>query len=231
VAVVTTSSDKKGLGLLLALAIALFGARNAAGSIVTALNIAYEEKERRGFIKVNLLSLAITAAAVATAVLGLLGAGAMRFMHELVPADSPALLAISRVLTYALLGLVGATSAALLYRYGPSRERSRWRWITPGSALFAVSWVALTIGFGIYVARFGSYGATYGSLSAIVVLLTWLYLSSYALLFGAELNSELEHQTARDTTSGPERPLGERGAWAADHVAGADEASTAAQPG
>lgn len=219
VSVVESSGEKKGLGLLLALAIALFGARNAAGSIVTALNVAYEEEERRGFIKVNLLSLAITAGAVATAALGILGVGAMRFMHLALPEAPGGVVSISRLLTYIVLGLAAATAAAVLYRYGPSREKPRWAWLTPGSILFAVGWVVLTIGFGIYVSRFGSYGATYGSLSAVVVLLTWIYLTAYALLFGAELNSELEHQTARDTTSGPEQPLGTRGAWAADHVA------------
>ncbi len=91
---------------------------------------------------------------------------------------------------------------------------------TPGSVLFTVSWIILTLGFGFYAANFANYGATYGSLSAIVAALTWVYLSSYILLLGAELNSELEHQTAHDTTTGPEMPLGERGAWVADHVAG-----------
>ena len=217
--VVRTSGEKKGLGLLLAIAVALFGARNAAGSIVTALNIAYEEEERRGFLKVNLLALAITLGAVLTAALGMLGAGAMRYMHIALPDAGMSLLSLSKVVTYVVLGLVAATAAALLYRYGPSRDRPRWRWLTPGSLLFAIGWVALTVGFGIYVARFGSYGATYGSLSAVVVLLTWIYLTAYVLMFGAELNSELEHQTAHDTTSGPEKPMGERGAWAADHVA------------
>ena len=87
--------------------------------------------------------------------------------------------------------------------------------------------MALTIGFGIYVANFGSYNATYGSLGAVVVMLTWMYLSSYVLLFGAELNSELEHQTAKDTTEGAPRPIGERGAWSADHVAGEPHAAGA----
>ncbi|MGX7953080.1 YihY/virulence factor BrkB family protein [Tsuneonella sp. HG249] len=219
VSVVKTSGEKKGLGILLALVIALFGSRNAAGSIVTALNIAYEEKESRGFLKVNLLSLAITLGAVITAALGILGIGAMRFMHLAIPEAAPGMVSVSKVATYVVLAIAAATAAALLYRYGPSRQRSRWAWLTPGSVFFAVGWVLLTIGFGIYVARFGSYGATYGSLSAVIVLLTWFYLTAYLLLFGAELNSELEHQTARDTTSGPERPLGDRGAWAADHVA------------
>ena len=108
----------------------------------------------------------------------------------------------------------------MLYRFAPSRQRPGWRWLTPGSILFSLSWVLLTLGFGIYVANFGHYGATYGSLGAVVVLLTWMYLSAYALLFGGELNAELELQTARDTTTGAERPIGQRGAWAADHVAG-----------
>lgn len=223
-AVVNSSSDKKGVGLILALGVALFGARNAAGAIVNALNIVYEEEEKRGFLKVSLLSLGITAAAVLTAVLGLLGAGISQLIPAIAPGAGPVAEALSKALTYLVLGLAGATAAAALYRYGPSREHPRWRWLTVGSALFAIAWMVVTLGFGFYVSRFGSYGATYGSLSAVVVLLTWMYLSTYSLLFGAELNSELEHQTARDTTSGPELPLGQRGAWAADHVATSVEA-------
>ncbi|TCJ39953.1 YihY/virulence factor BrkB family protein [Parafrankia sp. BMG5.11] len=221
--VVQTSSGKKGLGLLLALAIALFGARNAAGSAINALNIAYEEEERRGFVKLNLLALAMTAAAVVGAAAAIAGIGAMSFLDGALPSNNPVIEALSVVFTYGLLGLVGATGAALLYRYGPSRDKPQWRWLTPGSVLFGAVWVLLTFGFGYYASHFGNYGATYGSLSAVIVLLTWLYLSAYALIFGAELNSELEHQTARDTTDGPERPLGERGAWVADHVASKDD--------
>jgi membrane protein len=219
--VVQTSGEKKGLGALAALAIALFGARNAAGAIISALNIAYEEEERRGFIKVNLLALAITAVSVAVAAFALLAAGSLGVLHRLLP-DSPLVVAATRVISYAILAVVAAAAAATLYRYGPSRDRARWTWLTAGSALFAVCWVILTAGFGFYVANFGDYGATYGSLSAVVVLLTWTYFSSYVLLFGAELNSELEHQTARDTTAGHQKPLGQRGAWAADHVASSE---------
>jgi membrane protein len=220
VSVVDSSSGKKGIGLAIALAFALFGARNAAGSAINALNIAYDEEERRSFVTVTLLALAITAVAVLAVVFAMLGIGAMGFLHVAMPTASPLMQVVSRVLAYVVLALVGATAAALLFRYGPCRDEPKWRWLTPGSALFAGAWVLLTLGFGVYVQRFGSYGATYGSLSAVVVLLTWMYLSAYALLFGAELNSELEHQTARDTTEGPERPLGERDAWAADHVTG-----------
>jgi membrane protein len=225
--VVQTSGGKKGLGLLLALAIALWGARNAAGSIVTALNIAYEEEEKRGFLKVTLLSLAMTVAAVAMALSAVGAATVLGYLHHFFPDTSPLALAAWKVLTYVLLAAAAAASVAALYRYGPSREKARWVWITPGSAFAALAWLLLTVGFGFYVANFGNYNATYGSLGAVVVLLTWMYLSSYVLLFGAEMNSELEHQTAKDTTAGTPEPLGERGAWAADNVAGGETSAPA----
>jgi membrane protein len=222
--VVQTSSGKKGLGLLIALAVAIFGARNAAGAIITALNIAYEEEEKRGFLKTNLMALVITACAVVALIMAAGAVAVLGYVDDMIPASSPLQIAASKALSYLLLALAAATGAAALYRYGPSREKAEWVWLTPGSLMFAVAWVILTLAFGFYIARFGNYGATYGSLSAVVVLLTWLYLSSYALLFGGELNSELEHQTAKDTTTGPDRPLGSRGAWAADNIAsGSDE--------
>ena len=226
--VVKTSGDKKGFGLLLALGIALFGARNGAGSVMTALNIAYEEKEARGFIATNLTALAITAGAVLVAIVAVVAIAAFGHLEELVPGAPGAVLVLGKALTYLLLLGAAAGVTATLYRYGPSRARAQWVWLTPGSLLAAIGGVALTLGFGLYVARFGNYNATYGSLGAVVVLLTWLYLSSYLLLFGAELNAELEHQTETDTTAGVDQPMGERRAWVADHVASDD--GTAPQP-
>jgi membrane protein len=226
--VVKTSDGKKGLGVLLALLLALFGARNGAGSIITALNIAYEEKEQRGFLHVNLLALGITAAGVLVAILAVIAIAALGHLEDLVPHAPAPLLLLGKLLSYLLLVLAGAAGAAALYRFGPSRQKPRWVWLTPGSVLTAALWLLLTLGFGLYVAHFGNYNATYGSLSAVVVLLTWMYLSSYALMFGAELNSELEHQTAEDTTVGPAQVAGERGAWVADHVV---EHAAVAQPG
>ena len=228
---VQTSGDKKGLGLLAAMAVALWGARNAAGSIVTALNITYEEEERRGFLKVLLLSLLMTAAAVVLAIMVGGATAVLAALQHLLPGTGAVGLFVWQTLTYLLLALIAAGAAATLYRYGPSREKATWTWLTPGSIFFAVVWIVLTLGFGFYVRNFGSYGATYGSLSAVVVLLTWLYLSSYVLLFGAELNSEVEHQTERDTTATQgDKPLGARNAWSADHVAGENrEAGTSGQ--
>ena len=228
--VVRTSEGKKGLGMVIALAVALFGARNGASAIITALNIAYEEQEKRGFIKVNLLALAITACAVIGAVVAMLSIAVFAYVEAFLPASL--VLLISKIAAHLFLAMLAAAVAATLYRFGPSRRRARWRWLTPGSVLFALAFVLLTLGFGFYVGKFGNYNATYGSLAAVVILLTYLYLSSYILIFGAELNSELEHQTARDTTRGPERPLGRRGAWVADHVAqGANAAAGNPQAG
>lgn len=220
--VVQTSGGKKGFGLLLAIAIAIFGARNAATSIITALNIAYEEEDRRGFLRLNLLALAITAAAVLMAVIALLAIAALGYLERLFPHAPGFVLAIGKVISYVVLLLGAAAAAATLYRYGPDRKKAKWEWITPGTVFASVAWLVLTFGFGFYVAHFGNYNKTYGSLATVVILVTWLYLSAYVFLFGAELNSELEHQTAKDTTEGAEKPLGDRGAWSADHVAGSD---------
>jgi membrane protein len=129
----------------------------------------------------------------------------------------------AQVVGYVLLLLIAAAVAATLYRFGPSRENARWKWITPGSTVAAVTWLLLTVAFGFYVGHLTDYQASYGSLGAVVALLTWLYLSAYAFVVGAELNSEIEHQTARDSTTGSPEPMGDRGAWAADNVATDDK--------
>jgi membrane protein len=117
-----------------------------------------------------------------------------------------------------LLGAIGLF-LAFLYRYGPSRDRAQWRWVSWGSTVAAIGFVAFSVGFSYYVSNFGSYNETYGSLGAVIGFMTWVWLSSTVVLAGAELDAEMEHQTARDTTSGPERPMGARGAKMADTVA------------
>jgi membrane protein len=226
--VVHTSGGKKGLGLIVALAIAFWGARNAASSVVTALNIAYEEKETRSFVRVTLLSLEITAGAVVMALLVAGAVGLLAALQDLVPGLGTVGVILGKVITYLFLAAVAAAAAATMFRYGPARHEAKWKWITPGSVFFAAVWILLTLGFGFYVANFGNYGATYGSLSAVIVLLTWLYLSSYVLLLGAELNSELEKQTAKDTTVGAPQPLGQRNASSADQVAAGKTSSGSA---
>ncbi len=226
---VDTPNSKKGLGLVVALMLALFSARNGAASVITALNIAYQETEKRGIVWLNALALLITVAAVVLAVFAALAITSMAKLEALIPNASGVGLIAGKILSYLILASVGAVTIGALYRYGPSRARARWVWLTPGSLFASVLWITLTFLFGIYVANFGNYNATYGSLGAIVVMLTWLYLSSYVLLFGAELNAELEHQTEHDTTTGRSLALGRRGAFVADHVAEARHQALPAQ--
>jgi membrane protein len=114
--------------------------------------------------------------------------------------------------------LVIIIGLAVLYRYGPSRDEAQWKWLTPGSALAAIVWLIASMLFSWYVANFGSYNETYGSLGAAIGFMTWLWLSTTIVLVGAELNAEIEHQTAKDTTEGPPEPLGDRGARMADTI-------------
>ncbi|HXH15278.1 MAG TPA: YihY/virulence factor BrkB family protein [Sphingomonas sp.] len=228
--VVGTSEGKKGFGLVIALGIALYGGTKGASSIVTALNIAYEERETRGFIALNVLAFAITAGAVVLALLAALSMAAFALLDGLIPNAPDVVLTAIRLVSYVVLAALGVSAAACLYRFGPDRQKAKWTWLTPGSLAATLVWLAATIGFGIYVSRFGNYGATYGSLSAVIVLLTWLWLSAYVFLLGAELNAELEHQTAHDTTTGAAKPIGTRGATVADTVARDEPPKVAALP-
>ncbi len=214
-----SSEGHKGLGLLIAFVVALYGGTNGAGSIITALNIAYEEKEKRSLLKFYLIAMAMTLVAVVLAVVTLAGVTVATQLDAVVPDASPLLVAAGKAVAYAVLLLVTSVVAATLYRFGPSREKARWTWITPGSLFTSVSWLLLTVLFGVWVTTVSDYSRTYGSLGATVGLLTWMYLSAYVFVIGAEINGEIEHQTAKDSTTGHPQPLGERGAWAADNVA------------
>ncbi|HET9146097.1 MAG TPA: YihY/virulence factor BrkB family protein [Sphingomicrobium sp.] len=216
---VHSSQQAKGLGILLAVVVAIYGGTNGAVSILTALNIAYEEKEKRSLARFYLLAVMMTLVALLVALTAIAATSALAYLQRFMPQLPPIALVAFKLLGYLLLALLVAGVAATLYRFGPSREDAKWEWITPGSAFAAVTWILLTVAFGFYVSHFTNYRASYGSLGAVVALLTWMYLSAYAFVFGAELNSEIEHQTAKDSTTGSPEPLGDRGAWAADNVA------------
>jgi len=216
---VRASQKTKGLGILLAFLVATYGGTNGATSVITALNIAYEEKEKRSLFSFYALAVFMTFCALLAALAAIAATAALAYLQHLLPSSAPPLVLAGKVAGYGLIILAAAGVASTLYRFGPSREQAKWTWITPGSLFVALSWLLLTWAFGIYVGHFTNYKATYGSLGAVVALLTWMYLSSYAFITGAELNSEIEHQTAKDSTTGAPAPMGERGAWAADNVA------------
>lgn len=214
------SNQTSGVGILLAFLLALYAGSNGAGAVMTALNIAYEEKEKRSLLRFYSVAFAITLAAVVISLVALAAMTAVAALERLLPSTSGPMLLAGKLGLYMAMALFAAGLAATLYRFGPSRQGARWEWLTPGSIFTALVWLLLAIAFSFYVTRLTDYNATYGSIAAIVMLLTWMYLSAYVFLFGAELNAELEHQTAKDSTTGQPKPLGERGAWVADHVAG-----------
>ncbi|KFG89392.1 putative ribonuclease [Sphingobium herbicidovorans NBRC 16415] len=216
--VINTSADKKGFGLLVSLALSIYGAMNGASAIVKAVNIAYDEEESRSFFKLTALACLITIGLLVTAVIAIFAIAALAFLEQLMPGAPGIVTTAIRVGFWLLAAFAASMIVSMIYRYAPDRHRAQWRWLTPGSVLATVGWLAVSLGFGVYASQFGNYGATYGALSAVVVTLMWLYLSAYILVLGAELNSEIEHQTAEDTTIGRPKPMGERRAYVADTI-------------
>ena len=210
-------SSGLGVGLVVGLLTALWSANAATKAMMSALNDVYGEKESRGFVKLTATSLAFTVGGVVTMMLGLVLVVALPAVFKAIGLDDAFALTvrIGRV-PVMIVVLIGAL--ALLFRYGPSRRPPQWRWVTWGGAFGAIFWIAISVGFSWYVASFGSYNKTYGSLGAIIGFMTWMWLSATVLLLGAQINAEMETQTGRDTTSGAPKPLGQRGAVPADTV-------------
>jgi membrane protein len=214
------SDGKLTFGFLLGLGIALWSANAGMKAIIDALNIIYDEEEKRGFIWLNVVSLFFTIGAIAAA--GLAVALVVVFplitaVFGLTSLNTPIIVYLRWPLMFVLIIL----GLAVLYLYGPSRRLPKWRWISVGSVFAALAWLAVSSLFSWYLGNFDNYNATYGALGAVVGLMMWMWLSTIVVLVGAELNSEIEHQTARDSTVGPDKPLGTRGAVMADTVGAA----------
>jgi membrane protein len=201
--------------LIIGLLISLWSANAGMKAIIEGLNVAYGEREKRSFLYLNLQSLALTLGAMAALLVIIAGLAIVPLVLAAV-APGPAVAALVTIGRWPLLLAMVITGMALLYRFGPSRDMPEWRWISWGSAVAAIVWLVGSMLFSWYVANFGEYNATYGSLGAVIALLTWLWLSTTVVLLGAQLNAEIEHQTGRDTTVGPDRPMGARGARVAD---------------
>lgn len=208
-----------GWTFLVAFALALWSASAGVKALFEAMNIAYHEREQRSFIALNLAALAFTLGAAVAGVLVLSVVVLMPAMVELLPGDSVEWMV--RIGSYVVMLIVISVLIAALYRYGPSREQAKWRWITPGALLSVLALGAGSVGFSWYVANFSNDNATYGSLGAVIGMMTWMWISTTLVIVGAVLNSEIEHQTARDTTTGPTMPMGSRGAFVADTVGAA----------
>jgi membrane protein len=184
-------------------------------AIIDALNVVYDEKEKRSFIKLNIISFAFTLAALGFLALALISVVIVPLVMSWFGLQTMTghLIAILR---WPALMIVVLIALAVLYRFGPSRRQAKWRWLSVGSLFATVAWLGGSLLFSWYLSNFADYDAAYGSLGAAIGLMMWLWLSVIVILVGAELNSEIEHQTARDTTTGRAKPLGARGAVMAD---------------
>ena len=216
--VAARSPKTLGWTAILGFLLSLWSARAAVSAMIGALNIVYEEEEKRGLIKLTFISLVLTLGALVGGVLALLLVAVVPAVMSFLGLGTVAGVLVHVVRWILLLGLV-TTGLAVLYRTGPSRSHARWQWASWGAGVATALWVAASIGFSLFVANFGSYGETYGAIAGVVILLLWLWLSAFAALVGAEINAEMEFQTRRDTTVGEEKPMGRRAAWVADHVA------------
>jgi len=214
-----TSGGALGWSLAVSLGVALWSANAGTQAMMAALNIAYEEPERRSLLQYYLNAFTFT-------IVGILGGVVMLLAILYVPilfavtGYSHAFELVVGVVRWPFLALFVLFLLALLYRYGPCRRSAKWHWVSVGSLFAMVVWLLASAAFWLYLSNFANYDRIYGSLGAVIILLFWLYISFYIVLLGAEINAELELQTAKDTTAGKPRPMGERGAFVADHVAG-----------
>ena len=206
-----------GLGFLVSLAVSLWTTNSGVSAIFDALNIVYEEKEKRGVVRFYLTTLTFTLASIVFIILAITVVVLLPVVLNFIPLPGGTDLLV-KIARWPILFVLTALALAALYRYGPSRAEARWRWITWGSAFATVVWIAASVLFSWYVASFGSYNKTYGSLGAIIGFMTWIWISIIVVLVGAKLDAEMEHQTVRETTAGQPKPLGRRGARMADTV-------------
>ncbi|MCK1719408.1 YihY/virulence factor BrkB family protein [Bradyrhizobium sp. 141] len=218
--VVSHGSTTLGATFLLGLLLAIWSANAGVKAIFDALNVAYEEREKRSFIRLNMVSLAFTIGGIVALLLmvGAVVAFPLALNHIGMGPESKLIVALAR---WPLLFLILLVALAILYRFAPSRDAPRWQWLSLGAVTAALLWIAGSALLSWYLSEFANYNATYGSLGAAIGLMTWMWMSAIVIMFGAELNSEIERQTLRDTTTGPSKPLGTRQAVSADTVGAA----------
>jgi len=212
-----TPQQSLGIGLLVSLAVALWSASGGVGHLMSAVNLAYDEEETRGFVRRKVLALALTLGAI---VFSLVAIGLIAVVPAVLDANNVSILVRLGAEAARWLLLLGAVTLALavVYRVAPDRDSPKLSWVSVGAVVSTVVWLVASLAFSLYVDNFGSYGETYGSLAAVVVLLLWLWITVYVVLLGAEINAESEEQTARDTTVGEEKPRGQRDAVKADSI-------------
>jgi membrane protein len=220
--VVAQGSGKLGVTFIIGLCFSLWSANAATKTLFDALNIVYRDEEKRGFIKLNAISLAFTLAGIVFLLLAIAATVVLPLVLNYIGLGGATAIIVD-ILRWPILLAAVSLVLACLYRFGPSRTQARWRWVSWGSAFAAIMWLAVSMLFSWYAANFGNYNKTYGSLGAVIGFMTWMWLSTMVVLIGAELDAEMEHQTLRDSTIGRPKPLGARGATMADTVGAAQD--------
>jgi membrane protein len=218
-----------GLAFVIGLAISLWSANSGVKAMMDALNVAYREKERRGFFRLNATSFAFTIGGIVAVMVGLGAIVVLPLALQYLGLDRAQW--IAEAIKWPVLLVAVVLAISVLYRYAPSRREAKWRWVTWGSGFATVGWIAISILFSWYAANFGSYNKTYGSLGAVIGFMTWIWLSATVILLGAELDAEIERQTECDTTVGPTKPIGRRGATVADEKGPPSGRARTTQPG
>lgn len=214
-----TSAPPSSLSVTLlgSLAIALWSANAGMKALFEAMNVAYGENEKRGLIRLNLTSLFFTFASLVLVVLIITLAGVVPAILNYLWLGRWTELIIGLARWPLLLILIGAAITAL-YRLGPSREPAKLRWLSWGAVFSTFAWLAAALAITFYLGHIADYNATYGALGASIGFMVWVWVSVIIVILGAELNAELEHQTARDSTTGPPQEMGRRGAYMADTI-------------
>lgn len=215
-----TSQTNSSLSIAFAvsLLLSIYSSTKGVKALFTAMNIAYEEKDERGFIKKNLISMAFVVASIVLAILAIATLVVIPSVLSLLPLPSGVTVLVA-VVPPLVLALLAIAWVAGLFRFGPDRRSAKFKWLTPGAVLTILGWVAASLAFSFYASNVKNFDATYGSMASIIVFLMWTWIMMIVLLAGAELNAQLEHQTGVDTTVGEDREPGDRRAELADHIA------------
>ena len=218
VALLTNTNRSLGIGLVVSLTIALWTGSRGTNALVYAISRAHREDGLRSIVGSVAMSIVTTFGVFAVILVSLIGLAVVPAMTSALPFDRFAEL-LALWLRWPILLTIIFASVCILYRVAPHRRRPRWRWVMPGALFATLAWLGASALFSLYVENFANYNATFGALAAPVIMLLWLYWSTLIFILGATLNAELELQTRKDTTAGPDRPMGERGAYVADNMA------------
>jgi len=218
-----TQTGALTLVAVVGLSVAVYSASKGVGSLIEGINVAYDQTETRGFIRLLLLRLGLTVAGLVAVTMALGVVIVFPAVLALVDLGQTAEAAIG-LIRWVVLLLFVAVGIAALYRCAPDRSPAKWSWLMPGSILACGLWLVATIGFSVYVENFGSYNQSFGALGGVIILLMWFWISAYLVLLGAEVNAEAELQTRYDTTTGSDMPRGTRGAVKADGLVGDESA-------